>query len=148
MEGPITGAVYLSNAQMILVGENNDDKLGSAVSVAPDIDLDGFSDLVVGASHDDNAGSNAGAAYILLEYTPGTVDAVLTEAKILGDTADEQLGTSAVGVGDVNGDGAGEVLVGVPFYSPSIGFDPDTGEELFEHDKGKAFLVFGGGWSE
>ena len=132
LEGPVAGELLLRDATMVIVGENNDDRFGSDVSVSPDIDLDGIDDLVIGAARDDSTNSNAGAVYIILDYEVGTVDAVLAEAKIPGDAADEQLGTSVVGVGDIDGDGSGDVLAGVPFAMPG----------------GKAVVVYGGGWAE
>jgi hypothetical protein len=147
LEGPVTSGVYLSNAELIIIGENNDDQVGSALSVSPDIDMDGTVDLVIGAALDDTTGSNAGAAYIMLDYAPGTLDIVLTEAKVLGDEGDIQLGTSVAGVGDVDGDGSGDVLMGVPFYSPIVGYN-DDGTPIIAHDMGKAFLMYGGGWTE
>ena len=142
VQGPISGEVSLGSADLVIIGENNDDQVGNDVDVSDDIDLDGGLDLIIGAATDDAGGSDSGAVYILLEYAPGTLDVVLTEAKILGDATDLQLGTSVAGLGDVDGDGSGDVLVGAPFYTTySEEGDP-------EYDRGKAFLMYGGGWSE
>jgi len=48
-----------------LVGENPDDKFGTSVSYAGDVNGDGYADIIVGAeSYGDGSNSAAGAAYI------------------------------------------------------------------------------------
>jgi hypothetical protein len=133
--GPTSGETVLSNAQMIMVGERTDDQAGSAVSVSPDIDGDGSEDLIIGAASENAGGSDAGAAYLVLGFTSGTLDLVLAEAKMLGSSTDDRLGTSVAGLGDVDGDGSGDVLIGAPFA---------TADGLIEGGQSK--LVLGGGW--
>jgi gliding motility-associated-like protein len=78
---------------------------------------DGVNDIVVGASEDDDAGLNKGAIYILYLNSDGTVQSF---AKIhegtpgfMGDLTGEALFGWAVSyMGDVNGDGNIEILVG------------------------------------
>ena len=137
VRGPISGAVDLASADLTIVGENTDDQVGSALSVAPDIDGDGGADLVIGAAREDSGGSDAGAAYIILGAPTGTLDLLNASARIQGDAADEQLGSSVAGLGDVDGDGSGDVLLGAPFAD--VGGDKDNGE---------AWLMLGGGWPE
>ena len=67
--GPTTGETELESADMIMVGERTDDQAGSSVSVAQDVDLDGAADLLIGASSENTAGSDAGAAYLVLGFT-------------------------------------------------------------------------------
>ncbi len=42
------------------------DMAGYSVSSAGDIDLDGLPDLLIGSPYDDEAGTDAGAAYLIL----------------------------------------------------------------------------------
>ena len=133
--GPTTGETELTEADMIMVGERTDDQAGSAVSVVPDVDVDGSDDLLIGAASENTAGSDAGAAYLVLGFTSGTLDLVLAEAKVLGSAADDRLGTSVAGLGDVDGDGSGDVIVGAPFA---------TADTL--QDGGESKLILGGGW--
>ena len=134
VRGPLVDGASLASADMVIVGENTDDLVGSAVAVSPDIDGDGGADLILGAGSEDSGGSDAGAAYLVLGYTSGTLDLLYADAKIQGDSLDEQLGSSVAGLGDVDGDGSGDVLVGAPFANTGM------------MDEGEAWLVLGGGW--
>ncbi len=66
MYGPITADRDLSLADAKLVGEDADDGAGHAISGAGDVDGDGFADILVGADGNDDGGSWAGAAYLIL----------------------------------------------------------------------------------
>ena len=70
--GPATGTVDLSAVDGKLVGESAGDWLGTAVAPAGDMDGDGVSDLLVGASYadtDGGANADAGAVYLILGGT-------------------------------------------------------------------------------
>jgi len=88
---------------------------------------DGYADLLIGAPNEDTAGANAGVAYLLLgggERWPN----VLTGAVAYSGTGVGALaGTDVAGVGDIDGDGRDDLLVGAP------GAD----------DTGAAYLVLG-----
>ncbi len=64
-EAPLSGPVALEDAEATWVGEDVSDRAGTSVAVA-DLDGDGFDDLLVGAPGDDQAGTNAGAVYLIL----------------------------------------------------------------------------------
>jgi hypothetical protein len=55
----------VSAADAVLEAEESTDGAGLSLA-AGDIDADGLDDLLIGAPYDDNAGINAGAAYIIL----------------------------------------------------------------------------------
>jgi hypothetical protein len=92
------------------LGEAADDWSSCSVSGAGDINGDGYEDVIVGAYGNDGAGSNAGEAYVYngsatgLSETPGWSDE--------GETAGDYLGYSVSGIGDVNGDGYDDIIVG------------------------------------
>ncbi len=88
-----------------LIGEDNGDGFGVAVSGAGDIDQDGYADFIVGASADDNGGSGSGQATV---YS-GIDGALLYE--FVGSTSDG-FGLSVGAVGDFNSDGYDDVVVG------------------------------------
>ncbi len=92
-------------------GESGD-RFGFAVASAGDIDGDGHADVVVGAPLDDDMAANAGAAYLYLGATTGLDTA--TESKLVADDkeAGGLFGNSVSGVGDVDGDGFFDLLVG------------------------------------
>lgn len=79
---------------------------GRAVGGAGDVNNDGFDDVIIGADSDDTNGMNAGSARV---YS-GATGLVLHTFN--GDAADERLGASVSGAGDVNGDGFDDVIVG------------------------------------
>ncbi len=80
---------------------------GAAVAGAGDINGDGFGDIVVGAY---GVNSTAGRAYLYLGSGSGLV---VPPATITGpDVASGAFGRAVEGVGDINGDGFGDVLVG------------------------------------
>jgi uncharacterized protein YciU (UPF0263 family) len=89
-------------------GDSAGDWFGFSVSGAGDVNGDGFADLVVGARGDDNSGSNSGSARVL-SGKDGTILRTLD-----GDSAEDQLGDSVSGAGDVNGDGFADLIVGAP----------------------------------
>ena len=71
--GPVSGEADLTDADAKLVGEESVDALGYSVSTAGDVNADDLADLLlgvpifqIGAAYQDDGGSNAGAAYLLL----------------------------------------------------------------------------------
>ncbi len=84
-------------------GDGFDDRLGSSVSGAGDVNGDGFDDVIVGAVGENN---NAGSARV---YS-GVDGSVLY--KFDGDSPDDNFGNSVSDAGDVNGDGFADLIVG------------------------------------
>jgi hypothetical protein len=64
--GPASGTFDLSLADAVLIGENADDRSGRALAAAGDVNADGKSDILLGASNEASGGVNAGAAYLVL----------------------------------------------------------------------------------
>ena len=117
--GSDTGIASIAN--VILQGNTGGDNFGSSVASAGDVNGDGFSDVLVGASGLDLAQSNAGAAYIYHGKATGINTSAST--RIDGPAtqfADAFFGGSVAGAGDVNGDGYSDVIVGASQFT--VGF--------------------------
>ena len=107
----ISGDLALSTADAMFAGEETMDNAGTSVSSAGDTNGDGFDDLLVGASGNDEGGTSAGAAYLVLGPVTGDLDLGSADAKFIGDDS-SSAGYSVAGAGDVDGDGLDDVLVG------------------------------------
>ncbi|MES2642228.1 MAG: MopE-related protein [Myxococcota bacterium] len=121
INGGGSGDVDLSVANAILVGEDASDAAGTSVAGVGDVDGDGWDDMLVGAPGDDDGGSGAGKAYYLRGSLTGTYDLSVSYGKIIGENASDAAGSSVAGVGDVNGDGKADLLIGAPGRSSSAG---------------------------
>ena len=116
------------------LGEGAGVEYGCSVSFAGDVNNDGYSDVIVGAYRQNAGGkSQAGRAYVYHgtpHYNPdpvpvgdrgglGAAPATVLEDAVPYD--DYHFGLSVCAAGDVNGDGYGDVVVGVPGYSSAKG---------------------------
>ena len=113
--GPIEGVVSLAVADLRYTGESASDKLGTSVSSAGDIDGDGIDDIIAGATLDDGAATNAGAAYVVAGG--GTMDGSIDEyafVKLTGEASEDQFGAHVVGNGDIDDDGMDDLMVSAP----------------------------------
>lgn len=93
------------------------DQFGEAIA-AGDFNDDGWDDLAVGASWVDAAGrADSGAVYLFLGTGAGfpSIDLATQSASVtvLGAQANQRTG-SAIALGDLNGDGRDELIVGSP----------------------------------
>ena len=88
---------------------------GVSVASAGDVNGDGFSDIIVGASLYDQGELDEGQAFV---YRGGPGGLEINAAWIVeGNQDDARLGASVASAGDVNGDGLSDVLVGVRGYT-------------------------------
>jgi Ca2+-binding RTX toxin-like protein len=113
------------------------DRSGTSVASAGDINGDGFSDLIVGATGADPNGAYSGASYVVFGQDGGfganidlsSLDG--TNGFRLSGAAGEQSGYSVASAGDFNGDGFADLIVGAPGASPNGDYS------------GATYLVFG-----
>ncbi|MFQ5748523.1 MAG: integrin alpha [Planctomycetota bacterium] len=111
-------------------------EFGSSVAELGDLDGDGFSDFVIGARYDREAGPRFGAARV---YS-GKNAALLFFFG--GDSAEEEFGQAVAGAGDVNADGTPDIIVGAPRDDTVA---PDSGSAfVFSGRTGELLYILGG----
>jgi len=90
----------------ILEGTSPAGEFGRAVASAGDINGDGFGDIIVGAP---GANGSAGAAYI---YLGGPDGLRRTPLELDGPGVGAEFGRAVAGLGDIDGDGFNDIIVG------------------------------------
>lgn len=107
-----TGVWPLADADAVLVGSSGE-LAGDALAWPGDVNGDGYDDLYVGASESDLGVAEGGAVYLLLGPVSGEVPLTEADAQIAGMTPRQRAGAKLGAGGDLNGDGAGDTLVGI-----------------------------------
>lgn len=104
-------------AWISLQGEQAGSRFGSAVDAGGDVNGDGWPDLLVGAPAFDAGVSDSGRVFLFL----GTTNGFRSEADwvLNGGELGAKCGLSVAWVGDQNGDGLSDFLVGSPDYARS-----------------------------
>ncbi|MEO8430983.1 MAG: FG-GAP-like repeat-containing protein [Acidobacteriota bacterium] len=108
--GPSTGRIYVHSGKsgqrlLTLTGGTPGEGFGIGAATAGDVDGDGRADLVIGAWQFAGAAASGGKVTVF----SGRDGSVLRE--ITGRVPGETLGFDAVGIGDVDGDGAVDLLI-------------------------------------
>ena len=117
-DGTVKGHEKISDTQGDFTGTLDDNDLfGASVVSLGDFDADNVNDLAVGAREDDDGGTDHGAVWMLFLETNGTVkshqkisDTQGSFAGVLGEG--DRFGTSLALLGDLDGDGTGDMAVG------------------------------------
>jgi len=110
-----------SIADVVMTGVAVNDAFGISVSTAGDLNKDGYSDVIIGSS---GYNGYVGRAYV---YLGGVIMNNIED--IIYSGFGKNFGISVSVVGDINGDGFSDVIVG---------------EEGNNIDTGKAYIFFGG----
>ncbi len=136
VEAPVTATFDLSGAQVKITGASANDYFGYHVQAPGDFDGDGQEDMLVTAPYDDDGGTDAGVVFVFEDVnTDGASkdnDSTDYEIKVVGHNASDYLGITAPAVGDVDGDGELDLLVG------ANGWDNGTASAA-----GAAWLIYG-----
>jgi len=123
--------VRAQSVELLSPNPETNGNFGVAVCGVSDVDLDGRGDVIVGAWQEDPEISpgNAGRAYIF----SGADGSLLTTLRSPNEEAGGNFGVCVAGIGDIDGDGRGDVVVGAPQEDP--GNSPDGA--------GRAYVFFG-----
>lgn len=141
-----------------IIAEAAGDLAALAITGGTDLNHDGIADLVIGASGNTEGGFNAGAVYVVWGGGSHTVDLALIAqgvggAKIIG-AAGSLTGSSVAIVGDQNGDGVADLMIGASGIGESanvlftpISWQPDhniygsTGADIMATGYGDATVI-------
>jgi len=127
--GDETGAAFLYLGSRDLVAytpswsssgyEQAEAHYGGSVSAAGDVNGDGFDDWIVGATDHDLEGTDEGIAYLYLGSP--NVDKTVHSWTSSGDEQQDSHFGSVSGIGDVNGDGYSDWMVGAHAFDSGDG---------------------------
>ncbi|MBL4721308.1 MAG: FG-GAP repeat protein, partial [Alphaproteobacteria bacterium] len=132
------GLVAAGTGGFKITGEFLGDSAGRSVSAAGDVNGDGVDDIIIAAFRNDAGSLGAGAAYVVFG-SEGALPSIDLKAlalgtggfKIIGEARGDNAGVSVSSVGDFNGDGVDDIIIGA--------FRNDLGG----NQAGAAYVVFG-----
>jgi len=112
--GPVTANRSLGAADVIIQGTAADEFAGSSVAIMSDTDGDGTGAVAVGAPGHDLGGSttDSGAVFMFFAPASGSFDVDDADSLLYWDSNDRGLGYALDVIGDQDGNGIPELLVG------------------------------------
>jgi hypothetical protein len=132
--GDIEGDLTTADSDVTIFGSAEEQSLGESIDAGGDIDGDGLPDLVLGAPQDDSMDENGGAIFIFTGSTDtlsGTLSVADRDSKVASNEENMKFGYAAQFIGDTNGDGMDDLLIGAP------------GADEHGVETGAAFLILG-----
>ena len=115
--GDIDGELTTADSDVTISGNVEDQGLGQSMDAGGDIDGDGLPDLILGAPTDGSMEENAGAVFIFTGSADGLSDALSVDdrdSQLASNQESMEFGFAVQFVGDTNGDGMDDLLIGAP----------------------------------
>jgi hypothetical protein len=138
-DGAAINLSAIGTGGFVINGESKDDRSGSSVSSAGDVNGDGLDDLIVGAHYADLSDkSDMGKSYVVFGKTDNTainLSAITSGTGgfiIIGENENDWSGYSVSSAGDINGDGLDDLIIGAQKADPSS-----------KASAGKSYVIFG-----
>ena len=128
---PLTTSTPLADA--MLIGATTGEAAGWSVACAGDVNNDGYSDVIVGSPKNSTQAADSGAVHLVLGPIAGNLDLFHdSEATIFGEDGSDLAGGSLAGIGDINGDGYDDIMIGSTYNKGNVG-----------NGAGASYIVFG-----
>jgi len=121
-------------AHALMLGEGDQDRVGYSVHGVGDVNGDGTNDFIAASPYYDGSGTDMGVAYVISGNASGVEDLSSSSnviSKIVGTNNNEYFGRSVGALGDINGDGTNDFVVGA------------KGADENGADSGGAFIFLG-----
>jgi len=134
MPGGFSDNTSVRDADFKIYGEAVDDNSGMRLDGVGDVNGDGYDDIVIGAAHNDDGGSNAGKSYLILGKADDwgkSMNLRNADASFIGEGPGEFSATSIAGAGDLNGDSLDDFIIGA------------TKNDGNGTAQGKVYVIFG-----
>ncbi len=107
---PASGDLSVADGRRI--GNEDGDYAGYNIALSPDMNGDGLADLLVSALLADEGAVDGGTVYVVHGPATGERELSTADAVFYAESAGDQAGWSLAAVGDVDGNGEGDVLLG------------------------------------
>ena len=112
----------LNNANASFIGTKPYFHAGYSVAGAGDVNGDGYKDFLIGMPGSTAKDKSPGKAFLFFGHSGAwqkNISVTMADVKFAGEKDDDWAGASVAGVGDVNGDGFDDILIGAPNSSAS-----------------------------
>ncbi|GJM21016.1 MAG: hypothetical protein DHS20C15_09310 [Planctomycetota bacterium] len=115
----------LADADVVLSANEMGDRAGSALGAAGDVNGDGYDDFLIGVPYSDSPAFDTGNVYLVYgdASLPASINLAAaasgTVTRFLGEASGDTFGAAVAGIGDANGDGTPDFLIGATGHDPS-----------------------------
>jgi Divergent InlB B-repeat domain/FG-GAP repeat/FG-GAP-like repeat len=126
-----SGSGLAATPDWTVLGQSNEG-IGGSVASAGDVNGDGYDDVIVGDPYNSQGGlTYNGAAFAY--YGSATGLSTTSDWSAYGSQNYEFFGSSVSSAGDVNGDGASDVIVGTAYYNFDVADNLNNGGAVFAY---------------